>query len=180
MALPLQLDDLKKRLEGAKLEAERLTLGLGEAQLWQRPPDGGWSVGECFVHLNLVGDPYLPKLQEAVATARAEGRTGPGPFAFGFLGGRFVSSQAVGGNKVGTSKIFEPKPDPAALARFLGLQDALLALCDEATGIDLARATFKTPNLPLRLSLFEALNLLVVHQERHFAQAVRVRAALGG
>ena len=177
---PLQLDDIKKRLEGAKLEAERLTSGLGEAQLLQRPPDGGWSVGECFVHLNLVGDPYLPKLREAVATARAKGRTGQGPFAFGSLGRRFVSSQAVGGTKVGTSKVFEPKPDPAALARFLGLQDVLLAIGDEATGIDLARATFKTPNLPLRLSLFEALNLLVVHQERHFAQATRVRAALGG
>ena len=178
MKLPLQLEEIRERLEQAKLEAGRLTDGLSEAQLWRGPPAGGWSVGECLVHLNLVGDPYLPKWREALTSARATGPTGTGPFKFGFLGERFVRSQTLEGRNVGTSKIFEPQPDPDALARFLTLQDALLAISEEATGLDMARATFRTPKLPLRLSLFEALNLLVVHQERHFAQAARVRDSL--
>lgn len=178
MKLPLQLSEIRAQLEGAKGEAERVTAGLAEAQLWQSPPDGGWSVGDCLVHLYLVGEPYLPKLRTAVADARTKGRTGQGPFTFGFLGKRFVRSQTVDGRKVGTSKIFEPKPDPDVLARFMRLQDALLTISKEAAGLDLARATFTTPNLPLRLSLFEAFNLLVVHQERHFAQAARVQETL--
>lgn len=176
MKLPLQLDEIKLQLGTAKREAEHLTSGLSEARLWQQPPDGGWSVGECLMHLNLVGEPYLPKPREAVTGARAKGRTGQGPFKFGFLGERFVRSQAIGGNKVGTS--LEPEPNPDVLTRFVGLQDALLTITKNADGLDLARATFKTPNLPLRLSLFEALNLVVVHQERHFAQAARVRDSL--
>lgn len=175
MNLPLQLDEIRAQLEQAKLEAECLTSGLSDTQLWRRPPDGGWSVGECLVDLYLVDEPYLPKLRTAVADARTKGQTGRGPFTFGFLGKRFVRSQTVDGRKVSTSKIFEPKPDPNVLARFVRLQDALLTISKEAAGLDLARATFTTPNLPLRLSLFEALNLLVVHQERHFAQAARMR-----
>lgn len=177
MNLSLQLDEIRTELGRAKSGAEVLTARLGETQLWGRPPDGGWSVGECLVHLCLVGEPYLPKLQTAVADARAKGRTGQGPFEFGFLGERFVRSQTLEGRKVVTSKIFEPEPEPDVLARFVALQDALLTVSEEAAGLDLARATFRTPNLPLRLSLLEAFNLLVVHQQRHFAQAQRARQA---
>ncbi len=178
MTFPLQLDEIRTELKNAKLGAERLITEMSETQLWQRPSDGGWSVGECLVHLCLVGEPYLPKLRDAAREARAKRLTGQGPFKFGFLGERFVRSQAVGGAPVGTSKIFEPKPEPGVLTRFVGLQDALLILSEEADGLELSRTTFRTPNLPLRLSLFEALNLLVVHQQRHFAQAERVRVAI--
>lgn len=175
----MQLDEIQAELRRAKLEAERLTMRLGEAQLWQKPPDGGWSVGECLAHLNLVNEPYLAKMRAAAAKTRTKNRTGQGPFKFGRLGGSFVrqlTAEAKG--KIGTSKMFEPDAQPDVLARFVRVQDALLDVAEDADGLDLARVGFATPNLPLRLSLFEALNLVVVHEGRHLAQAARVRSRL--
>ena len=136
-------------------------------------------MGECLMHLNLVNEAYLAKMQAAVVDARTKSRTGQGPFKFGRLGGRFVRSATADSKaKLGTSKMWLPDPQPDVLARFIQLQDALLEIPKDADGLDLARATFSTPNLPLRLSLFEALNLVVVHEGRHLAQAARVRSRL--
>lgn len=179
--LPLQLEDLRVQLAHAQVEAERLTIGLSDAQLWQRPPDGGWSVGDCLAHLNLAGEPYLAKMRSAVLDARTRGRTGRGPFAFGVLGGRFVRSlSAESKSKFRAPKAWQPEPQADVLGRFGRLQGALQDLVGEADGLDLGRVTVASPVSPLvRLSLFEALNLVVVHEARHLAQAGRARAALG-
>lgn len=182
MKLPLQLGELRAEFGRAGSEAQRLTAGLGDAGLWQRPPDGGWSVGECLAHLNLAGEPYLAKMQAAAADARARGRTGAGPFAFGFLGGRFVRSlSGESKTKFRAPKAWLPEPQADVLERFGRLQAGLADLAAEADGLDLGRVTVASPVSPLvRLSLFEALNLVAAHEDRHLRQAARVRAAQGG
>lgn len=182
MILPLQLDGLRTEFGRARDEAERLTAGLSDAQLWQKPPGGGWSVGECLAHLNLVGEPYLGKMIAAAADARARGRTGTGPFAFGFLGGRFVRSlSAASKAKFRAPKAWLPEPQVDVQGRFGRLQEGLAKLAAEADGLDLGRITVASPASPLvRLSLFEALNLVAAHEDRHLRQAAGVRAALGG
>lgn len=76
MKLPLQFPEIRAQLEHVKVEAEQLTAGLTEAQLWQPPPDGSWSVGECLAHLTIVGREYAAKLEPALARAAAQGRVG--------------------------------------------------------------------------------------------------------
>jgi hypothetical protein len=133
MQLPLQLSEIRAQLEHAKVEAERLAAGLTEAQLWQPPPDGGWSVGECLAHLNITGEGYLFKLDPALKGAAD--RKGSGA----------VSPRAAGGCsglrlEPGRQSEAENAPDAAAgapgdvLTRFLTLQDALLALTPAPTG----------------------------------------------
>lgn len=180
MDAPIQLENLKKALENAKLEAAKLTAGLDDAQLWQRPPEGGWSVGECLVHLNFAGEPYAKKMQEALEVGRARGKRGQEPFRFGFLGGRFVRSlSAEGKGKFKAPKAWQPERQADVLERFLKLQDELLSLVKASEGFDLARILLTSPLSPLiRLNLFEALNLVVVHEQRHLAQAERVRQLL--
>lgn len=87
MQLPLQLHDIREQLGGAKGEAERVAAGLTEEQFWQPPPDGGWSVGKCLAHLNIVGQGYVAELGPALAKAAACGRLGGGPFHLGFWAG---------------------------------------------------------------------------------------------
>lgn len=181
MNLPLQLDDLRTELERAKLEAERLTSVLDDTQLWQKPSDGGWSIGACLAHLNLAGEPYAEKMRAALAETKASGRRGKGPFRFGFLGGRFVHSlSAQSKGKFKAPKAWHPEPQRDVLERFTKLQDDLLGLVQASEGLELSRIRVTSPLSPLiRLSLFEALNLVVVHEQRHLAQAQRVRQALG-
>lgn len=180
MNLPLQLDELRTELERIELEADRLTSGLSDAQLWQKPADGGWSVGECLAHLNLAGEPYVQKMQGALAEAKEKGLRGTGPFDFGALGGRFVRSLlAESRGKFKTPAVWQPDQQADVLGRFTRLQDDLLELTREADGIDLKRVKLASPVSPLvRLNLFEALNLIAVHEDRHLKQAARVRQAL--
>lgn len=180
MNLPLQLSSLRTEFGRARLEAERLTSDLSEAQLWQKPSDGGWSVGECLAHVNLAGEPYLQKMREALTAVKGKERRAEGPFRFGFLGGRFIralSAESKGKFKAPT--VWQPDAEPDVLGRFTQLQDDLLELTREADGLDLTRIKLSSPLSPLiRLSLFESLNLIAVHEDRHLKQASRVRQTL--
>lgn len=178
MKLPLQLDEIRAQLEHAKLEAERVTAGLSEAQLWQPPPDGGWSVGECLAHLNIFGEGYALKLKPALQKARS--RKGQGPFRLGLIGGFAVRAVAPDTKaKLKAPQSFQPEPQAGVLERFLALQDELLGIVRQAEGLALTRIIISSPaSRFLRLSSFEALNAVTVHQLRHLAQAARVQEAL--
>ncbi len=180
MKLPLQLEDVRAEFQRAKTEAERLTAGLDDAQVWQRPASGGWSMGECLAHLNLAGEPYAQKMTVVLADARGKARRGTGPFRFGVLGGRFVRSlSAESKSTFRAPAAWQPAPQPDVLARFVRLQGDLLELIREADGLDPTRVKLSSPLSPLiRLNLFEALNLVAVHQDRHLKQAARVRQEL--
>ena len=179
MKLPLQLDEIRAQLEYAKLEAERVTSGLSEAQLWQPPPGGGWSVGECLAHLNIVGEGYALRLKPALQ--KAQNRKGEGPFRFGLLGRFFVRSLEPDAKpKLKAPKSFQPEPQEGVVKRFLALQDELLELTRRAEGLAVEYIVISSPvSRFIRLSVFEALNAVTVHQLRHLAQAARVRKALG-
>ena len=182
MKLPLQLDEIRAQLERAKLEAERITENLSEGQLWQPPPDGGWSVGECLAHLNIVGEGYAVRLKPALPTVvNARNRKGEGPFRFGLLGRFFVRSLEPDAKpKLKAPKSFQPEAQPGVTERFLSLQDELLGLVQQAEGLALERIVISSPvSRVLRLSVFEALNAVTVHELRHLQQAARVRATLG-
>jgi hypothetical protein len=47
-------------------EAETYFVPLAYDQLMKRPPDNGWSIGECLGHLNLYGEFYVPAFQNAM------------------------------------------------------------------------------------------------------------------
>jgi hypothetical protein len=165
--LPLQLHDIRTVLGEAKGEAERL-------------PGGGWSVGECLAHLNAVGYGYVAKLEPALARAAVRGPLGDGPFRLGRLGGLFVRALTPEATrKLRAPKAFWPEPQAGVVTQFVDLQDELLELTRRATGLDLAHIKLASPvSRLLRLSAFEALNALALHQLRHLQQAARVRAAL--
>ena len=160
------------------MEAGRVTSGISEEQLWQPSPDGGWSVGECLAHLNIVGEGYALKLRPVLQ--KAQNQKGRGPFHFGLLGGFFVRSLTPDAKpKLKTPSSFQPEPQEGVVERFLGLQDDLLELTRQAEGLELERTVISSPvSRFVRLSAFEALNAVTVHELRHLAQAARVRRAL--
>lgn len=182
MAQAAQLQELTEQLEEIGSDAHVLLSGLTDAQLWQRPPAGGWSVGECLAHLNTVGRLYLEKLEPALAKAHAEGVTGQGPFRVGLIGGFFARSQEPPVRlKLKAPRAFAPVSEPQAgvTEAFLALQDALRSLIERADGLDLGRITVSSPitNL-LRLNVFEAMSVVLAHERRHLWQAARVREAI--
>ncbi|CAA9587934.1 MAG: hypothetical protein AVDCRST_MAG86-3954 [uncultured Truepera sp.] len=182
MAQASQLQELTEQVEAIGSNARALLSGLTDAQLWQRPPAGGWSVGECLAHLNTAGRLYLEKLDPALTEARAEGVTGQGPFRVGFIGSFFARSQEPPVRlKLRAPRAFAPGSGPQAgvTEAFYALQDALRSLIERADGLDLGCITVSSPvtNL-LRFNVFEAMSVVLAHERRHLWQAARVREVI--
>ncbi len=177
-----ELEDIRRQLETVKQDAQLLFADLTEAQLWQAPPKGGWSVGECVAHLNVTGKLYADRLEHAIAEARAKGRLSFGPFRYGMLGGFFVRLQEPPvKRKLRAPKVFAPiaPPNKDVVTIFFVLQEELLHLSERAEGLDLARVTVTSPvTRLLRLSLLEAFGVVLAHQRRHLQQAARVKESL--
>lgn len=177
-----ELEDVRRQIGDIKVEAGALLRGVPGAQLWQPPPEGGWSIGDCLAHLNVTGRLYADKLSAAITQAQEKGVRGAGPFRYGLLGGLFVRLQEPPvKRRVKTPKVFVPAaaPDEDVVTPFLSLQDVFWGLSERAEGLDLARVTVTSPATRfLRLSLLEAFGATLAHERRHLWQAARVKEAL--
>jgi hypothetical protein len=165
--------------EGIRAEAERLRDTLTPAQLTWRPAPDVWSVADCFEHVRKVDKGYAARIEEGIGrTASGEGAYAPGFIARSFI--RFVSPEST--RRLKAPKAIRPKETPpsagaAALDRFLDQQAALLRLLRAADGRDVNGGRFASPFFGLlKFSVGEGLTLLVRHEQRHLAQALRITA----
>jgi hypothetical protein len=177
---------LIERSEAARVRARELVDGLGEAEFnWTGSPRS-WSMAQCFDHLCRIGEALLTPLQRAADRAQEKGWTSTEPPRYGYFSRAFI--RATGpldrpkARPMPTQRMYTPSGSKRLgemLARFDHLQDELQALARRTDGLDLVRPKVRSPALPLvRLSLGAWLESLVGHQERHLAQAARVREHL--
>ena len=178
------LDRLRRQVDVNAADVHRLTDDLDAAALRARPAADRWGVGDCLEHLVATADAYHPRVRAAIAAAPAE-RDGAAlearPWRPTWFGGWFVRAAGPGGRPIRARGPFVPPPTrPDVVARFAARQGELAALVDAARVVDL-----RTPRVPSPLSrllvlrLGEALEMLVVHQQRHLQQAWRAHVALG-
>ncbi len=177
-----QLREYVQQFEALKQEAGVLVNGLSaEAFNWRYHPES-WSVGECLDHLNTTGALLLPRLDAAIARARARHVAGEGPFDYGRLGRWWIRQmQPSSRRRFKVPRAFEPSSSTldrdAVLAAFLKLQDDLAARAAAADGLDLRRVKASSAAFPLlRLPLGAWLESTVAHEQRHLGQARRVKA----
>jgi len=180
-----ELDTIRKHFTTAKEKAAELAGDLNAEQLNARPDPRTWSVGENLHHLVIVGSKTADRMEHGMAAGRQRGLMGAGPYKYGRLGNWFVNAATdpESGFKTPAPAIFEPKrpqePEPL-LHAFRELQDRLLAIAQDADGLDLGRIRVRSPaSWFVRLSLGQWFALLAGHQLRHFAQAREARRRLG-
>lgn len=77
---------LLREIDANREEAVALASGLTPSQLWWRPEEGRWSVGECLDHLVRTGEAYLDVLDEAIEAGWERRLTGHPPFRRTLLG----------------------------------------------------------------------------------------------
>src|SRR5580658_2996587 len=123
--------------------AESITHGLTREQFQWRPEPGRWSIGECFAHLNVTNSFTLKAVATGIAKGRSSGKTGQGPFQYGFLSRKFIASQEPPVKKKFTApKTFLPPADidmDATLAEYRRVSGELRRMTREADGLHLAR-----------------------------------------
>jgi hypothetical protein len=173
------LDRLEREADGATREAEALAAGLTGAQLAWPPAEGAWSIAQCLDHLRVTNELYFAPLRSAL-TAAPPGAP-EGDYRAGMLARWFI--RAVGPQ--GTSRMKAPKrfrpdaaPAPADAAEaFAASQRTLASLIGRARGCDPQKVKIASPVARiLRFTAAEALELMVAHEQRHLAQAARVRS----
>jgi hypothetical protein len=179
-ALNSELADYTRQVAEVKDQAAALLRGLNDVQYNWRPVLGSWSIAQCVAHIVLTDEIYLPVLEKCVVDARARGLLGTGPFHHGQLGNWFVRSMdAPAKRRFKNPKQITPPEEQmlaAGLANFNLIHDRVPLLVDQADGVNLARAKFRSPfSKLLKLSLGQGIAVMLAHARRHLWQASEVR-----
>lgn len=174
-------------------ELERVTRDVREAfgalsaeALNWKPSPTQWSVAQCLDHLITINRLYFPLL-----AALADGPVRPttwerwSPFS-GMLGRMLIRSLSPDATRpMKTSPKAEPSSSalPADMVeRFAAHQQELAVLLRGIhADVDRRRTIVTSPLLAwVTYSLDDCVRMLVVHEQRHVQQAMRVRAAMPG
>jgi hypothetical protein len=176
------LNELEQLIVEAKehaAEIERLIHQLTPGQLLWRPRANKWCIGEHIDHLALTTTRYARAIRVALHNARKHGLTGSGPFRRSLFGTWFVRSlEPPVRIRIKTFPILTPErqtPPDQLSAGFKTAQDAFALAVREAEGIDLGKATMRSPFVKvLKLTVGEALEAVLAHNRRHLWHIRRI------
>lgn len=162
-------------------EASRVVADLDAARLLWRPSPERWGIADCLEHLITTGAVYHPRLRAALATATRDPALDDARWSASWFGRLFLRAAGPEGRSVRARGPFVPPPGRIdAGPRLLAQQDELRRLIADAHGVDLRAVRIESPlSRLLTLRLGEALEMLLLHQQRHLAQAWRVRRSAG-
>jgi len=173
-------DQLTNDLLVLRVKAQQRFRPLSAEELNRRPNSSRWSAGQCLEHLNIVVGYYLPSIGAGIARAQARGSK-PAPTAKqGYLGRRFIEAMRTPPSvkTIVTHRRYAPTGTrlPRTVAEVFSRQiDELLRLVLLARQINANAVRIPNAIFPLaRLRLTDQLEFLVVHLQRHVAQAEAV------
>ena len=170
-------------LDDADRRARALAEPLNVTQLNWRPAPAAWSVGQCLEHLCVATEVYLPAIAASLdgRPRAAVQEITPGWFARWFIR-NYIAPSSNGKRATAPKKIAPSAPavDPSVLTRFLRGNDQTREVIARAQHYDVNRIRFKNPFIPIiRFTVGTGLEIVSKHEQRHFLQAERVRAAEG-
>ena len=177
-------DELTTALLRLRVKAQQRFRPLPPDVLNRRPGVGRWTVGQCLEHLNIVGGHVLPDIRKRLQKALAQGSTPAPVVRSGFVGGRMIAAmrQPASLKPYTSPSRYAPTGTrlPRTVAEVFSRQlDELLSLLLLARQVNANAVRIPNPTLPLLfLRLTDQLELLVVHIERHVAQAEAALAAV--
>jgi hypothetical protein len=180
-ALPSDLQERLAELDATDRAADVLVAGLSEEQLhWQ--PNGGksWSIAQCLEHLATANSIYAKPIRSAIDAARQRGLTRGEPSRSTFLGEWFVRSLDVPVRRrlraPSNTRPSSGLPRDEVLRRYHDTNQFARQLILDAAGVDVNRATFRTPFFRFsRVRIATGLRVIVAHNRRHLWQAEQVK-----
>src|SRR3954464_9527122 len=142
-----EIETYSDQLLSVKQDATGLMSGLSDAQFNWQPSPRRWSMAGCFDHLNKsAAQLFIPRIDGALAVARAKGLKGDGPFVYSaFERWCIRTNDAPAKMKFKAPKVVQPGT-PLSLdegrSEFLTWQDELAKRLREAEGLNLQRAKY--------------------------------------
>ena len=176
-----EIEGLVKELQAVAEDTMKVFRDLKPAQLNWKPSAERWSVGQCFDHLIVTNDCFIPDMVKlAAGTYKPSLWARVSPLS-GFFG-RFVinSLDPLKGRKTKAPRVFAPAQsdvEPDVIVKFIRRQSevAMYMRATETAGVDLRRTIVTSPVSPVATySLLDAYRIIVAHERKHFEQARRV------
>jgi len=170
------IQDLIERTRININQAENFKTLSTEKLNW-RPENDRWSILECFEHLNLYGDFYIPEIKKRIKNSKTQHQEN---FKSGILGNYFAKSMLPKErlNKMKTFKDKNPlgsKLDKTTIERFISQQEQILSLLDKSREIDLNKTkTAISISKLIKLKIGDTFRVVVYHNERHLVQANKI------
>lgn len=153
---------------------------LSDDQLNRRPAPGKWSVGQCLEHLNIVGGLYLPTITRKLKTAQERGSKPAPTIKHGLIGRKMTEAMRTPPSEKTYKAPQQYAPSGSRLPRtvvevFSRQLDELMGLLEQARQVNANAIRIPNPIIPLLWPrLTDVVEMLVVHIQRHVAQAERV------
>lgn len=172
------LDRLEKELRDL-LELVRTRLSDQPVEALQlRPGDGGWNALECFAHLNVFLEMYLPRIERVIHLGKARRWTPADNLRYTWVASRVLRKADLNnGRSFKTPKRYDFSHlplDKSAVKSFLINSERLLRNIQAAREVNLNRAkTGWGPSGFFKVTLGNILEWLVLHGQRHVHQALR-------
>jgi DinB family protein len=181
---PNLLQTIVAETEKNSVAAHEVVAGLNETQLNWKPAPEKWSIAQCLEHLTVATEEFEPYFTKAISENREKRRAVNSPaYRPTFLGGLLINYLLPESTKkLRAPKLLKPAASQIAgsLEKFLNQQKRFLDFVRQADGIDYNKTRLRSPVTALmRYSLADAFVLTVVHEQRHLAQARRVRETPG-
>jgi hypothetical protein len=179
-----EIEEFRLQFEQISSDAMALCSPLSDDQFIWRPSVDGWSIAECFEHLNATARVYLPLLDEGIADAIRRGVYGEGPFSYNWFGRLYVrfNEPPVRWRRHANPNLYPGagRPRREILAAFRAYQVQYIDRLRQASGIDLARARVRSPSIAwLRIPLGSGFAVMTAHERRHLWQARKITGAPG-
>ena len=177
------LESLQKRITAVKLDIQDAFYYLETEQLRYRPQPRSWNIIEVFEHINLTNDFYLKQLREKIEQANtASDKLNRGWFAKWFANGLKPKGQSLG-FKMKTFSSIDPlkrQKKGFQLVDHIVFQDLIDSLeqidqlLEGAKGKKLSALKIQSLSSLLKFRVYDALDIVVSHTERHLIQAKNI------
>ena len=176
-----QLAKLIESLESAQSKLRTLSDSVTEAAWNRHPAPDAWSAADCVEHLNLTSRAYVPRLREALASARLM-REEPTKQYHLDIAGRMMAfmmrpMKHIGKFKIGRVKTtgpFTPRGGQTRdqlLSDFVRLQSDLITIVRSADNLPIDQVKVQSPFGKMRYNAYSALEIVTQHEHRHLQQA---------
>src|SRR6266571_944627 len=148
-------------------------------QLNWKPSADQWSVAQCFDHLVMANEAFFPIFEKVLSGEKKNTFWESLPWLPAFWGKMLIKAVAPESTrKLKAPKIFHPSSsgvDGAIIRRFINQQKQVIGYmkATEDLGLEKIRISSPVTNL-ITYSLMDAYRILINHEKRHLAQAMRV------
>ena len=175
------IEELSKITTEVKTSFGQLTI----AQLNWKPDKDKWSIAQCLHHLIVSNETYYPQLKDIISGKYRNSFYQNFAFISRIIGKRMIKDLGpVVTKSFKNPQLFTPSQSdiPATIIKdFEGHQQKLAAYIARLKDVNLENTVLRSPVTKIIIyNLADLLQIIAGHEQRHLAQAKRVKDSMSG